>query len=254
MRGGPERVVLQDGAAAHLVCVPYAGGSARSFVRLARQLPDDWRITAAQPPAGSPAGAGLAALDGLRGLDGLARHYLRLLADDLAGAAGGPTLLLGHSLGAAVVHRMARLWPAGTADRVRLVLSAPPRPGAPTADLLALDDPALLAAATARGMLPDLGRGADFAIRFLLPDLRRDLAALAHGGWRADPVDAAVHVLGGTRDALFPPAAVARLATVLRARSSHLVEGGHLYVVEQPAATARALVEAAAHPQVPVRT
>lgn len=233
MRGGPDRVVLREGDAVHLVCLPYAGGSARSFVRLAHHLPADWRVTAAQPPCGGPHGMDL---------DALARHYLALLADDLASTGcAGPTLLLGHSLGAAVVHRMAALWPSGTAGGVRLVLSAPPPPGTATADLLALDDPALLAAATRRGMLPDLGMDPEFAIRFLLPDLRRDLAALGGDGWRAGPVDADLHLLAGTRDGLLPPAAAARLGAALGARSCALVDGGHLYVVEEPAATARAV-------------
>ncbi|MET9496585.1 thioesterase domain-containing protein [Streptomyces sp. NPDC006552] len=239
MRGGPERVVLREGAAARLICLPFAGGSARSFVRLARHLPDGWQVTAAQPPSGAP--------DGL-GLDDLAGHYLAVLAGDLAAARRfeGPTLLLGHSLGAAVAHRMAALWPADVADAVGVVLSAPPPPGTVTAGLLALDDPALLTEAGRRGMLPELGGGPDFAIRFLLPELRRDLVALGGAGWRAEPVAAEVHVLAGTQDALLPPAAAARLADALGARSCRLVEGGHLYVVEQPAAAARA-VDALAH-------
>ncbi|MEK8142769.1 hypothetical protein NKH18_12700 [Streptomyces sp. M10(2022)] len=91
----------------------------------------------------APAGFG----DAGASLDALAHFYLSLLAEDLR----GPGLMLGHSLGAAVVQRMARIraerWPAG----LQVVLSAPPETGRTSADLLGMDDPELLAEAVRRG-------------------------------------------------------------------------------------------------------
>ncbi|MEV2214940.1 alpha/beta fold hydrolase [Streptomyces sp. NPDC050997] len=230
MRGGPERVVLKEGRGFHLICLPFAGGSARSFVRLARYTPPDWQVTAVQPPAGSAHGAA--------GLDGLASFYLGLLAEDLR----VPGLVLGHSLGAAVAHRMAQLRSLPS-EGPHLVLSAPPRPHHSPAALLGLDDRALFREATRQGMLPDLDVAEDFALRFLLPNLRHDLGYLGERGWTPEPLDTPPHLLGGTEDVACPPADLARLGDALAPRSVRLVEGGHMYVLERPAETARALVE-----------
>lgn len=231
MRAGPERVVLQEGRGLHLVCLPFAGGSARSFVRLARHIPRDWRVTAVQPPTGFAPGPA--------GLDALASFYLGLLAADLR----EPALVLGHSLGAAVAHRMARLRAAPPSESLHLVLSAPPRPHHCPAELLELDDRGLFREATRQGMLPDLNTSEDFALRFLVPHLRQDLALLDRRGWTPEPLGTPLHLLGGTDDVACPPTALARLGDVLAPRSTRLVEGGHMYVLERPAETAQALVE-----------
>ncbi|MFF2655042.1 thioesterase II family protein [Streptomyces sp. NPDC058045] len=229
MRSGPQRVVLKQGTGFRLICLPFAGGSARSFVKLARHTPDDWEVVAVQPPPLSEGGA----LD----LDGLAEFYLGLLAGELH----GPGLLFGHSLGAAVAHRMARLRAPDPSEDLHLVLSAPPAPVAPASDLVDLDDAGLFALATRRGFLPEWGVSQDFAMRFLLPNLRADLAVLGKRGWVPEPVAMPVHLLGGSHDIAAPPASLAAL-DVLAPRSTHLVDGGHLYVTEQPEETARALV------------
>jgi len=240
MRAGPGRVVLREGGEFRLLCLPFAGGSARSFVRLARQLEGEWGIVAVQPPRGFAPGD--------EGADALARRYLDLLADDLH----GPGLLLGHSLGAAVAHAMARLHGADWPDGLHVVMSAPPVPGVSGAGLLALDDEALLVAATGLGMLPDLPMTADFAARFLLPDLRADLAVLGPHGWSAGPLDVPVHLLGGDRDPACTPAVLAQLRQVLRPRTHRLLEGaGHMYVVDDPQRTAAALRDLRARVAVP---
>ncbi|WP_371618418.1 thioesterase II family protein [Streptomyces sp. NBC_00454] len=227
MRAGPERVVLKEGHSFNLICLPFAGGSARSFVRMARYTPD-WNVTAVQPPSGFAGGE--------RGLDALAHFYLGLLAADLR----GPGIVFGHSLGAAVAHRMVQLrgdWP----EDLHVVLSAPPVPDTDTGALLGLDDRALLAATAKSGILPDLGASEDLVLRFLLPDLREDLAVLGRRGWQPGPLAPPVHLLGGAEDLACPPATLARLADRLGASSTRLVEGGHMYVLERPADTAGAL-------------
>ncbi|MEV7417377.1 alpha/beta fold hydrolase [Streptomyces sp. NPDC089919] len=230
MRGGPDRVVLKEGHTFSLLCLPFAGGSARSYVRLANHT-DGWNVTAVQPPAGFA--------QTRPGLDELARCYLEMLAGDLR----GPGILFGHSLGAAVAHRMVQLRSSDWPEDLQVVLSAPPVPGRDTGELLGLDDGGLLAAATRTGMLPDLGTSDDFAIRFLLPGLREDLAVLGSRGWRPAPAAAPVHLLGGTDDGCCPPAALAAVADALRPRSVRLLDGGHMYVLDRPAETAAALTE-----------
>lgn len=231
MRAGPERVVLNNGKGFNLICLPFAGGSARSFIRLARCVDSDWKVTGVQPPADFQGGE--------RGLDALAYFYLGLLSGDLH----GPGIVFGHSLGAAVAHRLVQLRPGDWPEDLHVVLSAPPAPDPGAGHLLELDDRTLLAAATSSGMLPDLGISEDFAMRFLLPDLRQDLEVLDHGGWQPVPLAAPVHVLGGTEDDACPPATLELLRTALAPLTSRHVEGGHMYVLEQPSETSDVLRE-----------
>ena len=227
MRAGPEHVVLKKGHGFHLICVPFAGGSARSFVRLSQHAPEDWHVTAVQPPAGQ----------GPTDTEALAGFYLDLLSDALT----GPGLLLGHSLGAVVAYQMARLRPPSPDGDLHLVMSAPPDPGLSARSLLDLDDRALLAEAARRGILPELQVSEDFALRFVLPHLRADLDLLREG-WEPGPVSVPVHLLGGSLDTASLPATVRRLEEALKPRSTRTVAGGHLYVVDQPARTADALI------------
>lgn len=233
MRRGPERVVLKEGSGFQLICLSFAGGSARSFTRLARMTDSDWNVVAVQPPSGYD--------DQEICLDALAHFYCGLLASDLR----GPGIVLGHSLGAAVAHRMAQVWSAGWPRDLHLVLSAPAVPEAPTGDLLELEDRVLLSKAGRMGMLPDLQTSEDFALRLLLPSLKSDLAVLRTRGWTPAPVDAPLHLLGGERDPMCPPAVWSSLQESLRPLSSRQIPGSHLYVVEQPAPAVEFLREVA---------
>lgn len=234
MRGGPSRVLLRGTVAtpaATLICVPYAGGSARSFTGLARHVPADWAVIAVQPSRAWTAGP--------RTLDSLADHYHGLLADDLA----TPCLVLGHSLGAVAVHRMtmrhSATWPAET----RIVLSAP-APRAGSAALTALSDEALLSEAVASGMISRLPGPRDAAMRLVMPALRADIAAL-RAGWDPVPVGVPAYLLGGTRDRLCPPEELQRIGAALGARGTAVINGGHAYMDEDPSQVARALIDIA---------
>lgn len=228
MRSGRSRMVLREGGYFRLVCVPFAGGSIRSFTRLARHATVQWTVVAVQPPP---------AHTGKLGLDDLAAFYLNLLRDDL----GVPGILFGHSLGAAVVHRMAAMSATEWSAEVQLVLSAPPVSEAPPIGLSSLDDHALLAAARELSMLPDLPVTEDALIRFVIPDLRQDLGVIGATGWTPSPVSVPVHLFGGSSDRLSPPDRLPALRMALQARSLRLIDGSHMYVIDEPARTCEAL-------------
>ncbi|MEV6971981.1 alpha/beta fold hydrolase [Kitasatospora sp. NPDC093806] len=236
-REGPDLEVLRAGTGGfRLICVPFAGGSTRSFARLARKCDPDWTVIGVQPPEHPPR-----PIRPGGGIDALARCYLDLLDGELR----GPGLLFGHSLGAAVVHAMARQRGADWPDGLHLVLSAPPEPGRSSDDLLCLDDRRLFAEAGRRGMLLELEISEKFAVSYIVPVLRRDLTFVAAAGWRPGPVTAPVHLLGGTADRVSPPALLRRLEPLVGARSSRLLEGGHMFAVDHPARTADALADIA---------
>ncbi|MBB5935039.1 thioesterase II family protein [Streptomyces zagrosensis] len=230
MRAGPSRLELREGGPFRLLCLPYAGGSAGSFTRLAQQVKEDWTVVAVQPPTAGEHDKG-------PNLSELADFYADLLAADLT----EPGIILGHGVGAAVAHRMAQRHAANWPPGLRLVLSAPPRPGPPACHLLGLDDQSLLSVARSHGIVPDSELPDELATRLLLPELRQDLAVLGPAGWSPEPVRPPVHLLGGRDDAAVPPALLAELADQLGARGTRWVRGNHLFVLEQPEETFAAL-------------
>ena len=195
-------------------------------------------------PAHGPSGVDGAALDGSTGLT-LARY--RDAVGELAGTLClGPSVLVGHSLGALAAIEAALAWP----DKVRALVLAGAAPRLPVDDELARllrDDPAAVvpwladhalspraAPAVRRGFLaagdvtpPDVAR-ADFDI-VRATDLGERLAALA----------SPVTWLDGADDRLVPPAA-GRPGEIVT-----LPGVGHLVPIEAPGAVAEAAVAAA---------
>ncbi|GAB3813336.1 hypothetical protein GCM10027605_56740 [Micromonospora zhanjiangensis] len=214
--GGPGRT---------LVCVPHAGGSSGSFTRLAGQLPPGWRVVAGEADYA----------DGVT-LDRAARGWWRAVRPYL----GEGSVLLGHSLGAALVAAIAEVAGADLAG-VRLVLAAPPLLAGPVLrDLLAEpDDHRLIAGLTRLGLLPAGTFGPDEIARLLLPRFRRDVALLPDGFDL--PVTVPVHVLLGAEDPLCTPAEVATRLPADLVAGCRTVEGGHYFVTTHAAQTAAAL-------------
>jgi len=218
---GPIEVLRQgDRSATHLVCLPFAGGSARSFEPMARHLPSGWWVGV------------------------IVRRFEPDLpmVDDLAEAAAatvkdatGPTVLLGHSMGAVVAYRAAQIlgerWPTSAV----LVLSAPPslHRTAETAAMLAGESQERLAAEVRRLGLVSGRHSDDVLMRLVLPAFRRDLATLAT--YRHSPVPPSTRpvVLIGADDPQEPADGARRYAEELRAREVYEIDGDHLFVVSR---------------------
>ncbi|WP_084628556.1 thioesterase II family protein [Amycolatopsis nigrescens] len=237
MRQGPCRRVLRrgrdfsdsrDSRDLRLICLPFAGGSTQSFQPLAQAVTADWTVLAVQPPAGR-------GLD----LDELAACYLELLERDLVGEG----IVFGHSLGAAVAHRMAEFVGTGWPEGLSLVLSAPPVPRTSLRELTSLDDQDFLAEATRRELIDPPPLPADVLHRFVLPALRQDLSVLPPQGWIPFPVPAPTEVIGGTDDRVVHPGVLRQIHREVGASSLRLVDGGHLYPVAAPARTWEALAD-----------
>lgn len=216
--------VLRDGPGRTLVCIPYAGGSSGAFTRLARHLPDSWRVVAGEATY----------RDGATIADAARAWWL----------AGTPYLsdravLFGHSLGAVLAAAVADT--AG--DRLggtQVVLSAPPLlAGIQRPALVSEDDETLLAGLRSTGLLPTSALTSEEITRLLLPRFRRDLALAPNGfeGVGARPV----HVLLGSDDGLCTREAVAARIPVDRMASLHLIPGDHYFVATNPARTAQVL-------------
>jgi pimeloyl-ACP methyl ester carboxylesterase len=197
-----------------------------------------------------------------------ASDYAAALDRLLAEVGIGPCVLAGHSLGALIAARFARLKP----DRVNaLVLISPAlgyavKKGAalPPAVAKRIEELDALgaqefAAARAPGLLADPAARPDVlaSVEAAMADVRRpgyDQAArlLAVGRLLEDAaeLDVSTLVLVGAQDRITPPANVRRAFDALRKSASHLyreiADAGHALCQEQPVLVAHAIEEFAA--------
>ncbi|MFC0532563.1 AMP-binding protein [Phytohabitans kaempferiae] len=215
--------VLREGSGRTLICLPYAGGSAGSYTRLAKHLPESWRVV-----------AGEATLRGPVTVADVADAWWKEITPYLS----ANTVLFGHSLGALVAAEVANR-AGGGLEPTHVVLSAPPLSGATARGIRAKDDAELVADLTRSGLMPPTTLTADEVGRLLLPRFRRDLA-LVPDEWTPS-LETPVHVLVGADDPLCTlPAVAARLRPSMVA-STHAVDGGHYFVVTNPVQTATVL-------------
>jgi acyl-coenzyme A synthetase/AMP-(fatty) acid ligase/surfactin synthase thioesterase subunit len=206
-----------------LICLPYAGGSAGSYTRLAKHLPESWRVV-----------AGEASLRGPVTVADVADAWWKAIAPYLSSG----TVLFGHSLGALVAAEVANRAGAGL-EPAHVVLSAPPLSGATARAIRSQDDAELVADLTRSGLMPPSTLTADEVGRLLLPRFRRDLS-LVPDEWTPS-LETPVHVLVGAEDTLCTlPGVAARLRPSMVA-STHVVDGGHYFVVTNPVQTATVL-------------
>jgi len=206
-----------------LICLPYAGGSAGSFTRLAKHLPESWRVV-----------AGEASLRGPVTVADVADAWWKAITPYLSSG----TVLFGHSLGALVAAEVANRAGAGL-EPAHVVLSAPPLSGATARAIRSQEDAELVADLTRSGLMPPTTLTADEVGRLLLPRFRRDLS-LVPDEW-TPALETPVHVLVGAEDTLCTlPAVAARLRPSMVA-STHVVDGGHYFVVTNPVQTATVL-------------
>lgn len=205
-----------------LLCLPYAGGSARVYLPWSRPLADVADVVPLELP----------------GRGGRVRELpcdrMGPLLDDLqprvaAAAAEGPVALFGHSLGAAIAYELSR--------RVRsalLLVSAYRAPHLPLRErrITQLPDGDFLACLRELGGTPAEAFDSPELMRLLLPVLRADFA-LSEGYGRAagDPLECPITAFGGIRD---PDVSAAELSawrehTVGRCRVQ-LFDGDHFYL------------------------
>jgi surfactin synthase thioesterase subunit len=193
-----SRSQLDDKAAIRLICLPYAGGGTASYHR--------WRPLV--PPEIDLLPLALPGHDGR--LNEPLHTDLKLLADSLAEelsrhALDRPFVLLGHSMGALLVHEIARsLRQRGRAMPRLLVLSGcrPPHTIVVREPIHGLPDDEFFAVLQERyGGIPPVVRDNAELRKLLLPALRADFQMIeTYKCLDEAPLDVPMLVLGGTED------------------------------------------------------
>jgi surfactin synthase thioesterase subunit len=214
------------GAATRLVCLPHAGGSASSYLAMARGLAPDVDVVAAQYP----------------GRQDRRREPCRTtvadLADELAEAVTGwcdrPLALFGHSMGATLAFELARrLERRPDVELVRVFASGRRAPSVPHDDGVHLLDDA--------GVLRELARldGTTAALlqdeeimRAAMPAIRADYrAAETYRFDGGEPLQTPLVVLTGDADPKTPvEQARAWAGHTTGGCAVHVYRGGHFFL------------------------
>jgi surfactin synthase thioesterase subunit len=216
-----------DTAAARLVCLPHAGGSAPFFLPVAATLSPGVDVVAIQYPGRQDRRRERPLTD------------VGELADRIAGILRRqpplPLTFFGHSLGAAIAFEAIRRLEAGGTRPVRLFASGRRGPSAHREEQIhRRDDDGILAEVRALNGTSSSLLGDDELMRAALPALRADYQAAET--YRCDPsvtVDCPVTVLTGDDD---PKTTLAEASAWERHTTGefavHTFRGGHFFLTD----------------------
>jgi surfactin synthase thioesterase subunit len=211
-----------------LVCLfPYAGGSASSYRPLAELFGSDVAVSAVQLPGRQD-----------RWQEAPYTDFATLvtdLADELAAATTKPYILMGHSMGAAVAHEVARELRARHArEPALLVVSGAAAPGAITEPVGAerFSDDELIEESREWVHLPPQVRANPELLELVLDALRADLAlADSYRHVPGPPLSCPISVFGGRADPLVPEAVLSSWTTrTLHRTVVHVYDGDHFFL------------------------
>ncbi|MBK5911675.1 hypothetical protein CCR85_09270 [Rhodothalassium salexigens] len=218
-----------------LVCFHHAAGGPAFFWPVARAMGPTVEVLAVQLPGRERRIRARHLTDYRAALDGV--------TDALAAEPDKPTVLFGHSMGAALAYdTAARLGPALTTAAI--AVSARATPGEkPVTDPATLSEPDLIAHLTKYGGVSDAVL-ADAALRRLfLPLFRSDLRLIASRPEITAATERPLLALAGRNDRhALPDAMEAGWAPLARGGFTlERVEGGHFFPAERPDTVARCL-------------
>lgn len=214
-------------AALRVVALPHAGSGPHALLPVLSALPAGVDVLGVTLP-GRAGRAG----EPYRATPADPMRAVAAVLAELAELAPAPTVLFGHSMGAALAAAMAMTAPERF---VGLVVSAPPATGTPTELAGRWSDEEILRILRAGGETPDEVLASGTWRRHLLDLMRADLTLGVRLAHLCAPHDIRVPVtlLGGADDVVAPPLDVpgwqARAAAGLRVR---VLPGGHFYLME----------------------
>ncbi|GAB3147789.1 alpha/beta fold hydrolase [Micromonospora sonneratiae] len=236
----PNLVRLSEPGTTAVYLFPFAGASASSYWSWAELLPPGFEVSAVQLPGRQD-----------RWQDPPYQQFADLvddLADDIAAAAAGrPTVLVGHSMGAAIGYEVARqLQARAVATPALLAVSAAIAPHVAHDNMAVrqLSDPELIELAGQGGWLPTTVLQTPELLELVLPMLRADLELI--DDYRYIPglrLTCPISVLGGRQDPLVPTAALESWRELTEHRATvRTFDGGHHYLWDHEHEVASALL------------
>ncbi|MEU8196215.1 alpha/beta fold hydrolase [Microbispora amethystogenes] len=223
--GAPRRLA----PALRLFCLPYAGGSAATYVEWQTLLPDDVEICPVELP-GRRSRWHEGAFSDMEPL-------VDALVDALAGELDRPYALFGHSMGALVAFELARaLRRTGLSQPRTLFVSAGHAPQLPQlhAPIHDQSDEQVVARLRAMGGLTDEICSEPELLDLLLPFIRADFTVVETYRYRAEPPLACpIVAFAGAEDQEVPPSRMDAWEEQTAMRfAKEIVPGGHFFLRE----------------------
>ena len=220
-------LVSLKGSGDVLVCLfPYAGGSASTYRPLSELFGPDVAVSAVQLPGRQD-----------RWQEAPYRDFATLVADlaDELAATTKPYVLMGHSMGAAVAHEVARELRARHArEPALLAVSGAAAPGAIVGSFAAerFSDDELVEESREWVHLPPQVRESPELLELVLDALRADLAlADSYRHVPGPPLSCPISVFGGRADPLAPEAALASWTSLTSGRTViRVYDGDHFFL------------------------
>jgi external thioesterase TEII len=190
------RVLKESGSDRQIVCFPFSGGNANSFLQFAKAFSMDVEILAFTPPGHGGDNSPL--IDDLEELTKLCRLQL-------AGLLKKRVILLGYSMGAMIAYRLAQQWLAdGQPLPELLILSATTTPEdfATKEHVSQFDDKPLISYLDELGGLEPVLKTNPEIMDYFLPILRNDFSLVDYNTIRKEPLPVPAAVIYGTEDTL----------------------------------------------------
>lgn len=226
------RIDFRPSIALRLVCFAHAGGGAAPFIRWARSMPEGVALCPVRRP-GRETARGEPLLDEVGAIaDGAFAALSTLPAK--------PTILLGHSLGAAVAFEVARRMEAAGQPPVELIVSAkmplhlpalnPRLAGLPDAEFVEAVD-------RTYGGIPAVLRDEPELLAMMLPALRADLAASEGNRAAVEPrLSCPLRVCYGDADRAVVGEVMPQWGELTRGETTvEVYPGGHFYLFDDDA-------------------
>ena len=215
-----------DAPELRLIVFHHAGGSAASYYRMVRDLPENWDLLLLDLP-------GRGKRHAEPPLERLPEVLEQVAADVRPWLGGTPLALFGHSFGAVVALETARSLQAGGVTPLWVGVSGRVPPDHhPVSRLSHLDDEGLMAKLVAMGGMPERVNAVPQFVEHCLRITRSDLRAVESYAPDPDrvPLDCPLTVFCGSHDAWAPPAAMSGWEYETgRAHRRHVFPGGHFY-------------------------
>ena len=210
----------------HIICIPYAGGYSASYQPLNAHLKTGWKLVTLDPP-----GHGGNKMRLFDDIEELVELYIK----ELDSYFDSPFILLGHSMGGRIVHRMAQALQKKERCPLAVVISATAPPFTESSHLATDSDDAILDYLLSRGAIPSQFKAHQELLDMYLPIFKADFIAMeTHNYPDTSLLACPLYIIGGEQDHQCSPSLLRGWEKWAEQTTFFNIDGEHMYIIDQP--------------------